>query len=670
MRRGGKVPKEGRVLPTAPRRATVIGVVAWSLLGGLGPWATPGHAAPPKEGTTTLVLVGTTDVHGHVESKAEMLRLAGGETVAVERGGAALFGGYLANLRARYPGHVVLVDSGDMMQGMLVSNLGEGQVMMRAMNALGYAAAAVGNHEFDFGPAGPASMPAKPEDDPRGAIKARLREARFPWLSCNIVTEDGKPLAPGVKPFTLIEVDGVRVGLVGGTSEDTPHTTLLPNLVGLRVEPLAPAVIRAAAAARMAGATVVVVLVHAGGQCHRFDQPGGLADPASCDNESEVFRLARALATAGDASRVDAIFGGHTHQGVAGVVAGIPVVQAFDYGRAFSRIDLTVDRRTGRVAPGGFVIHPLTEVCAQVTDEVASCAPSRARGRQVVPARYEGRPVLPDAKVQGVIAADVQKVVELRERRVGVRLETPIGRTSLRAESPLGHLVADLIREATHADVAMTNGGGLRADLPAGELTYGTLFETLPFDNRLATIQMSGAELRALMTRNLMGSKGVLNVSGMRVEARCEGEKLVVLLRREDGQSIDDAGRYLVGTNDFLALGGDDFGGTLAKLPAEAVHIDAAGPPLRDVVAAALGRRGGTLRADDPRLAIPRMTLPGARPIRCGGLAPAPAQANPTEQHGPGAQPAQPAPPPATPPPLVPSSAPTSASPPAPPVRR
>jgi 5'-nucleotidase len=607
------------------------------------------------------VLVGTTDVHGHVESKAEMLRLAGGETVAVERGGAALFGGYLANLRARYPGHVVLVDSGDMMQGMLVSNLGEGQVMMRAMNVLGYAAAAVGNHEFDFGPAGPAAMPAKPEDDPRGAIKARLREAHFPWLSCNIVTEDGKPLAPGVKPFTLIEVDGVRIGLVGGTSEDTPHTTLLPNLVGLRVEPLAPAVIRAAAAARAAGATVVVALVHAGGQCHRFDQPGGLADPASCENDSEVFRLARALAAAGEASRVDAIFGGHTHQGVAGVVAGIPVVQAFDYGRAFSRIDLTVERRTGRVVPGGVVIQPLTEICAQVTDEVASCAPSRARGRQVVPARYEGRPVVPDAKVQAVIAADVQKVVELRERRVGIRLETPIGRTSSRAESPLGHLVADVIREATHADVGMTNGGGLRADLPAGELTYGSLFETLPFDNRLATLRMSGVALRALLGRNLMGNKGVLNVSGVRVEARCEGEKLVVLLRREDGQPLEDAGSYLVGVNDFLALGGDDFGGTLAALPADAVHIDAAGPTLRDVVAMALGRRGGTLRADEPRLATPRMMLPGPRPILCGGGSPG--AGNPGEVHG--AQ--QPAPHPAA---SSPSPSPSSAPPPVPPVRR
>src|SRR4051812_9682287 len=130
--------------------------------------AAPAAAAP----TVTLTFLATTDMHGHVEPERAELPLDGppdAKKASVLRGGLALFGGYVANARRENPGHVVLLDAGDMLQGTLVSNLGEGRVVVRAMNAVGYGAAAVGNHEFDFGPAGPRVVPKAPGDDPRGA---------------------------------------------------------------------------------------------------------------------------------------------------------------------------------------------------------------------------------------------------------------------------------------------------------------------------------------------------------------------------------------------------------------------------------------------------------------------------------------------------------------------
>ena len=90
---------------------------------------------------------------------------------------------------------MLLVDSGDMFQGTLESNLGEGAAVVRGYNALGYTAAAIGNHEFDFGPAGPAHVPGDSGADPRGALKARAREARFPFLAANL-REDRPAGAP------------------------------------------------------------------------------------------------------------------------------------------------------------------------------------------------------------------------------------------------------------------------------------------------------------------------------------------------------------------------------------------------------------------------------------------------------------------------------------------
>src|SRR5919201_6330769 len=130
--------------------------------------AVPSPAAAQKDQRVTISVVATTDLHGHVESLPWL-------------------GGHLRNLRARRAtdgGGVLLVDSGDMFQGTLESNLVEGASVVRGYNALGYAAAAIGNHEFDFGPAGPAQLPG-PHDDPRGALKARARQARFPFVAAN-----------------------------------------------------------------------------------------------------------------------------------------------------------------------------------------------------------------------------------------------------------------------------------------------------------------------------------------------------------------------------------------------------------------------------------------------------------------------------------------------------
>jgi 5'-nucleotidase len=519
--------------------------------------------------TRMIVILATSDQHGHVEQ-------------------AARLGHYFAAERAQAPGRVLAVDGGDMFQGTLVSNLHEGAAMIHALNALGYTAAAVGNHEFDFGPAGPHTTPVSPDEDARGALEARMKEAKFPILSANIVDErTGKPIA---RPWVLVTVDGVKVGIVGGTSEDTPRTTNAKNLVGLKVLPLAPAVGDAARAARKAGASVVVAVVHAGGNCPRSGVLTEATPPAqaACAGDSESFRLARALAQRHDGGRVDAIFGGHTHQGVTAVVDGIPILQAYDNGRAFSKLELEVD---GKGRPTGhFVAH----------------APERVKAD-----------VPPDAAVAQAVAPDLAEVEAMKSKKVGVMLPL-VFRRAYRAESPLGNLVADEIRAATHADVGLTNGGGLRADLPAGELTYGALFEALPFDNRLATLKLHARALKDLLARNFSHDKGILSVSGIRARARCEGGALAIELLRSDGQPIADDATLTVGTTDFLANGGDDFGPTVSA--AAPSFIESA--PIRDVIAAALGKRASAgqtkLTADswfDP--GHRRIDLPMPKPVVC-----------------------------------------------------
>ena len=316
-------------------------------------------ASGSQAATVTVSIVGTTDLHGNVLERSG-------------RGGLTRFAGYLKNLRearAADGGGVLLVDSGDMFQGTLESNLNEGAAVIAAYNELGYHAAAIGNHEFDFGPVGAASTPESASDDPRGALKSRAAEARFPFLAANVIdTATGQPVAwKNVKPSTIVDVAGVKVGIVGVTTATTPVTTIAANLRGLSVTPLVPAIAREAAALRAAGASVVVVAAHAGGRCGSRAVP---TDLSSCDMAAEVMHVAMELPR----GLVDVILAGHTHSWMAHDVAGISTLEAGSGGLAFSRVDVVVTRDA--TAPPERRIMPPHDICDREDPSSHGCDPA------------------------------------------------------------------------------------------------------------------------------------------------------------------------------------------------------------------------------------------------------------------------------------------------------
>ena len=549
-----------------------------------------GQQPPP---TLTLSLVGTNDVHGGILPENG-------------QGGLALLSGYLENLRAarkRDGGAVLLIDAGDMWQGTLESNLREGAPVVAAYNALGYAAAAIGNHEFDFGPVGPAATPGTSGADARGALKARATEARFPFLAANLIdTATGRPVAwPNVRPSVLVDAAGIKVGVIGVMTSGGLRQTISVNVGGLRLDPLVPSIEAQARQLRSSGATVVVVSAHAGGRCSEFDSP---RDVSTCDGDAEIFEVARRLAR----GSVDAILAGHTHAGVAHEVSGIPIAEAYSGGRAFSRIDLVVDRATGRVR--SHRVSAPTNICSRVNERTGQCTP------QGPPARYEGAAIVADRRLEQLLAPAVDEARALQSKPLGVVLDTPIDRGADGPRSPLGQLFVDAMRQAANGDVAVNNSnGGLRADFAAGPLTYGRLFRTMPFDNQLVTLQLRAADLSRVLVADLRRRTPNLSVSGVRVEASCMGGALRVRLHRDAGPIRDDAMLRVV-TTDFLALGGDAI--LAAATPAGGFRIGGDGPLLRDAVADWLIARGGRIGEGELRKrAASVWTLPGPPPLNC-----------------------------------------------------
>ena len=192
-------------------------------------------AAPDDRALVTLSIVGTSDLHGAAFPGNSSL------------GGLPLLAGYVNNLRAARAsdgGAVMLIDSGDTFQGGVESNLSEGALIVDAYNAMGYAAEAIGNHDFDFGSVDSVAARQLP-GDLRGALKARALQARYPFLAANLIDEaTGRPVEwPNVRPSLLIDAAGIKVGVVGVMTIDALQSTLAANVQGLRIAPLAPTIL-------------------------------------------------------------------------------------------------------------------------------------------------------------------------------------------------------------------------------------------------------------------------------------------------------------------------------------------------------------------------------------------------------------------------------------------
>jgi 5'-nucleotidase len=555
------------------------------LLGLLACSSPPKHVhvpTAPKQGARTLTIIGTNDLHG-----------------ALDR--LPLLAGYVDNVRAARAadgGGVLLVDAGDMFQGTLESNIAEGADIVKAYNQMGYAAVAIGNHEFDYGPEGPAVTAQSIEDDPRGALKARAHEAKFPFLVTNILDEkSGSRIKwPNMPPTTMVEVAGVMVGILGASTEQTPYTTMPANFLGLKMSPPAKAIADAAKELRARGAQVVVVVAHIGSSCKDVEHSN---DTSSCDKNEELFRVLDEVPP----GLVDVFVAGHTHAAVAHRIGGAAVIESYSSGRAFGRVDL----RLTSTHISSVTIHKPEVMCPLDKENnpvpVADCHP----------ADYEGKPVVPDPEVQKIVDAALARAGERRGERLGVTLTATLTK-AYGSESAEGDLFTDLMLAARpDADVALTNGGGLRADIPAGDLTYGGLFAAMPFDNRFAVVTVKGKHLRRLVLSNLQRGGGILSWSGLTAKARCKAGQLTgdILVK---GKPITDEGSYTVVTSDFLASGGDGLIGRL-KLPDGAVKMTDV--IIRDAIADVLRKRKGPL---DPAqiVAKKRLDYEGQRPVSCG----------------------------------------------------
>lgn len=400
-----------------------------------------------------------------------------------ELGGIAWLAARAQELRREKPS--IFLAAGDMIQGDNFANLFKGESVVRILNAMGLDAMVLGNHEFDFG---------------QKTLVHRIKEARFPVLGANLVGLEG------VQPYTLKDVGGLRVAVVGILGADTPVTTHPRNLVGLRF--LDPATtLRERLQELSSRAHLIIALTHCG------------------------FSVDRELASA--VNGVQLIVGGHSHTKLEKpvVVGNTILVQAWEHGKALGVLDLWVEE--GRVV--------------------------RYQGRleEIGPSMGE-----PDPKVQAMVQHYTSRVQGLMDEIIGETVVDLDGEGIRHRETNFGNLVSDLLRDVSGAQAAIINGGAIRRSIPTGPVRIGDIYSSLPFDNYVVALSLTGKQLWAALEHGLggKGSGRFPQISGLELlyDPRApEGSRLQEV--RVNGEPLDPDANYTVATNDFLAAGGDGY---------------------------------------------------------------------------------------------------------------
>jgi len=476
------------------------------------PSATALPAAQPRfpAGTRFLRIIATNDFHGALEPRLD----ANG----VRRGGAAYVAAAIDRARNECEPtcQTLLLDAGDLFQGTPASNLSYGRPVIDYYNRMGYAASALGNHEFDW---------------TTDTLRARMRQAAFGIFGANVRYRDGRDV-DWIPNDTIVSRGTAKIGIIGVSTVATPTTTRAANVVGLRFDNPAPIVDSIGSALRKRGADFVLVIAHAGASCGR---------DGATDCSGEIIDLARNLTT-----KVDAIVSGHTHTLVNTEVKGIPIVQARSSGRAIDVLDLPLG--VGANLP---VRHEVREIAVDTLQPVAA--------------------------IDSIVQTAVARVSSLVNRRVAT---IPITLARQGSQYPLGNLIADAQRWAGNGDVAIMNNGGIRTELRAGEATFGSLFEVQPFGNTLYALTMTGKQLRDLLEAMVGKSLVNDHVSGLSIRydpTRPAGSR-IVSVTMTDGTPLSVTKTYNVIMNDFLATGGEGYDAgrrATSSKPLNIVDLDA-----------------------------------------------------------------------------------------------
>lgn len=440
-----------------------------------------------EDSNKKITILHTNDMHGRFEKTKDSIGMD-----------------VLATIKKDTP-NSILVDAGDAIHGLPFVTLSKGQDAVDLMNVVGYDFMVPGNHDFNYG------------YERLKELTLKTGEGKMRVLSSN-VKKDGTSV---FEPSYVKEINGVKVGFFGLSSEETAYKTNPNNVKGLEFTSPIESAKEEVKNLEEQGADVIVALSHVG-----TDES---SDPTTYDIVKAV-------------SGIDVVVDGHSHTNMptGEKINDTLIVSTGDYLNNVGKVDIELSKVNGEYE---VVKISATHITKAQTENIKS-----------------------DSMVESKINEIKESQDKILDVKVG-KTETILDgvRENVRSkETNLGNLITDAMKDETGADVAITNGGGIRASIGAGDITKRHITQVLPFGNFTVTKELTGAQIKEVLEH---GVKYFGEVAGS--FAHVSGIKFVVNPTKEvgsrvidieiNGQKIDMNKKYKVATNDFISAGGDDY---------------------------------------------------------------------------------------------------------------
>lgn len=436
-----------------------------------------------------IEIIGTTDIHGYaLDPKEEAI-------------GYASIANYVEYLKEQ-GNNVILLDSGDYIQGAPIANFNKGLDVIQVMNAVGYDAATIGNHEFDFGDKNLLNL---------------IEQASFPIVSANIRYKEQKPSFPEYASITL---NDAKIAIIGITTPETYWKTATYNIENWSFIPPADA-IKSLVIKLKKSHDLIVVLAHLGSE-----------------GKTTSTQLAQEI------PEIDIILDGHDHKETpeGRFIGNTFIMNSGPYAKGLAQVSVKIENGSMLEVKGKII---------SVQDEVLSA------GYILRPRAQEVQTLLKNL-TENIQTTFNQVVFELPIFLDGERENVR------RKETNLGNLIADSFRAQTNTEVAFINGGSIRTSLKPGLITFKDILSVIPFENTIVSINATGDQIKAALEHSLStypeANGGFLHVSGLTYTYDTSAPRysriVDVLINNEP---IDPQKQYSIALSKFTATGGDNF---------------------------------------------------------------------------------------------------------------
>jgi len=430
--------------------------------------------------------------------------------------------------------NTIVVSAGDNYQGSAMSNLTYGEPVSDMLKLLGVSVSAVGNHEFDWGV---------------DKIPTWAEDGGLTFLASNIYDKATNEPVTWASPYVFMEQEGKKIAFIGLATEETTYKTKAENVANLEFKDPAESAeywVDFLMGGNAAEGTpdAIIALTHI--PAYQDSYGSDITLPVTGEEVESIAAV----------DGIDGIVSAHNHGTVAGYANSVPVVEAYYNGRALGHLTLTFTGDELTVTPSVDSLYTRSE---EITPDAEALAVYEKWNVDLAPTLNE---VI--GKADGELSHD---------------------RYSGNSTTVLGKWVTKVMADVANTQIAIQNGGGLRREIPAGDITYGIMYEVMPFDNTLVTMELTGADLLKNIEHGI-GNPDVGNASfyGLNVTLNSENEfgNRVVSLALADGTPIQMDQYYTVVVNDFMYPTGDNFDFTNAKnvvntfIPVRDVLVDAA----------------------------------------------------------------------------------------------